>query len=947
MSKIRLIMISIILILSLLVVGLALASDNSSQAYYQSGNIEDITTAEGDPGPDKNAPIENPLSDSGVTSVSTDYEWSQLTGEYVEIVGGTVHGTPSNDDTSFSSIPLGFTFTYNHVPYTDVSIQSNGFVAMGPIVSSSYTPLSSGISNNVLAILGRDIQGDGTTSELMSLMEGTEPNRVFTVQWKHYKRYGTAYVGDDFNFQIKLFESSNLVEYIYGPFTVVYNAAPPTVQVGIRGDSNQDFLNRMTGASGWTDTLPGTSNTDVMELTDVIYPPSGLTWDWTPPPPGPYYAESSMNAPSIVEFGDPINYTITISNTGTLPGLDTWMTDTIPVGTTYNGDVSCTSGSCWFENGIVYWNGQVIGPPMTERDLAYRLEGTVVGEEPENPVIVTFSVTPDNPVCGLTIANEAVISDPDAFAPVTVSAVTDVWEMIEINESFDGETFPPIGWTEIHTDTGTTWTNLDLEPRGNLTGGTGVFAIIDDDYAGLDAITQAELWTPPFDIPGGGYETHLLFKTDYNNLSVNESANVDISVDDGASWINLLHWNTDHRGPLTQSVDLTDYADTTGAILRFYYDDGGAYAWWWEIDDVQIVSCYVTYPDINVDPLQLDSILLPDQQETQPLTICNSGDANLTWELSEVLPGTANSSPTAPTDMGYAQDIGYISDNFVSFELDDFSGQAVVGTTTNVYYGMDFDPSATTLYALNDTTGELGTIDLTTTAFTGLVPCPAPVDIWTGLSIDPNTGVFYASDATNLYTIDPATGAATLVGPFGTGLMIEIAMGPEGDMYGHDIGTDAIYQIDPNTGAATLVGPTGYNANYAQGMDFDNQDGTLYIWLYQGSGANIYGTVNLTTGAVTPLAVSAPLGEFEGATKTTAGPPPDLPWLSEDPTSGEVLPGECSDVNVTFDSTGLTADTYTGGLDIFSNDPDEPTVSIPVTLTVINLRHIYLPFTAK
>lgn len=130
-------------------------------------------------------------------------------------------------------------------------------------------------------------------------------------------------------------------------------------------------------------------------------------------------------------------------------------------------------------------------------------------------------------------------------------------------------------------------------------------------------------------------------------------------------------------------------------------------------------------------------------------------------------------------------------------------------------------------------------------------------------------------------------------------------------------------------------------------MDFDNQDGTLYIWLYQGSGANIYGTVNLTTGAVTPLAVSAPLGEFEGATKTTAGPPPDLPWLSEDPTSGEVLPGECSDVNVTFDSTGLTADTYTGGLDIFSNDPDEPTVSIPVTLTVINLRHIYLPFTAK
>ncbi len=28
-------------------------------------------------------------------------------------------------------------------------------------------------------------------------------------------------------------------------------------------------------------------------------------------------------------------------------------------------------------------------------------------------------------------------------------------------------------------------------------------------------------------------------------------------------------------------------------------------------------------------------------------------------------------------------------------------------------------------------------------------------------------------------------------------------------------------------------------------MDFDNDDGTLYAWTYQGSGANVFGTINL------------------------------------------------------------------------------------------------------
>ena len=89
-------------------------------------------------------------------------------------------------------------------------------------------------------------------------------------------------------------------------------------------------------------------------------------------------------------------------------------------------------------------------------------------------------------------------------------------------------------------------------------------------------------------------------------------------------------------------------------------------------------------------------------------------------------------------------------------------------------------------------------------------------------------------------------------------------------MYGHDIVNNSIYLVNRNTGAVTLVGPTGYDANYAQGMDFDNDTGTLYIFLFDfGSFGTIYGTVDLNTGAVTPLAFAQDL-EYEGAVQNTS-----------------------------------------------------------------------------
>jgi len=117
---------------------------------------------------------------------------------------------------------------------------------------------------------------------------------------------------------------------------------------------------------------------------------------------------------------------------------------------------------------------------------------------------------------------------------------------------------------------------------------------------------------------------------------------------------------------------------------------------------------------------------------------------------------------------------------------------------------------------------------------------------------------------TNLYSVDPTTGVATLIGAMGVTSMTGIAINNAGEMFGHSIVTDSIYSIDTSTGAATLIGPTGVDASFAQSIDFDKSTGVLYAWLYIGAGVNQFASIDLATGAATT--VSTPTNkENEGA----------------------------------------------------------------------------------
>ncbi len=209
-------------------------------------------------------------------------------------------------------------------------------------------------------------------------------------------------------------------------------------------------------------------------------------------------------------------------------------------------------------------------------------------------------------------------------------------------------------------------------------------------------------------------------------------------------------------------------------------------------------------------------------------------------------------------------------------------GITLLGNPALTVFAMDFNVAATTMFIVDSTaaaTPLLRTLALANGTPTTIAPLSglAAADAITDLTINPTSGATFlsTSDGTNsaLWSVSLTTGAATLIGSMGAGIVIDLAVNCSGAMYAHDISTDSLFSVNPATGARTLIGAHGLAANFAQGMDFDNNDGQLYAWIYTGGGTYTYGTFNLATGAITPLNTNTPPGEWEGSVQNTCAPP--------------------------------------------------------------------------
>ncbi|MBX2905943.1 MAG: proprotein convertase P-domain-containing protein [Taibaiella sp.] len=216
---------------------------------------------------------------AGRAQTATQYVFDRSTGTVTDISGlpGTTSTTGiSDDDLTQTGISIGFTFNYCGVDYTQLSACSNGFISLAnstatPFTNSTGNLASVGSGQGFLAPWWDDLDGFGRTAYFRT--EGTAPTRVFIFQWGSnatpWSRLGG---GRLLMFQVKLYESSNVVQYCYGNQSGTGTAS---VTIGIASStSNYQTLPTLTSTTtttGFTTTLNG-------------MPAANTIMSWTPPP---------------------------------------------------------------------------------------------------------------------------------------------------------------------------------------------------------------------------------------------------------------------------------------------------------------------------------------------------------------------------------------------------------------------------------------------------------------------------------------------------------------------------------------------------------------------------------------------------------------------------------------------------------------------------------------
>ncbi|MCF8234892.1 MAG: carboxypeptidase regulatory-like domain-containing protein [Bacteroidales bacterium] len=270
-------------------------------------------------------------------------------------------------------------------------------------------------------------------------------------------------------------------------------------------------------------------------------------------------------------------------------------------------------------------------------------------------------------------------------------------------------------------------------------------------------------------------------------------------------------------------------------------------------------SAYLTwdapiYPAVNIPPFRGEI----ERGVAAPSLFADPNASSNVNTDPEFLAGTRGS-------IAWGDDV--INDQWYSIDVDDYTVTNIASAAFTGYAG-DFGRDLDDVMYVIDHQGVgneiLLEVDVNSGQGTvvGSVDCPLAGSggIMSGLASDKATGVMYAMatdiSQSTLTTLDLGTGTVTEIGTTtdAPGL-IDIAMnGNSGQMYGIDIVNDNSYLIDKSTGAATELGALGFDANYAQGANWDPANNIVYLAAYNGANSTAeLRVLDENTGATTLL----------------------------------------------------------------------------------------------
>lgn len=196
----------------------------------------------------------------------------------------------SADDNTSNDVTIPFAFSFMGSSYSKVRICTNGWLSFK---ATTLTTFSNNLSVNsagldsIIAPMWDDLVVKGNLAANLSTSikyqtEGTAPNRVFIAEWIGMERFGQ--LGPNLNFQVRLYETSNVIETVYGTMDPANSSF--TYSLGLRSNNTNYIAQQKHNTDYFTANTGGNVNLAITPLcnTKITYTPAATFSAGTNPP---------------------------------------------------------------------------------------------------------------------------------------------------------------------------------------------------------------------------------------------------------------------------------------------------------------------------------------------------------------------------------------------------------------------------------------------------------------------------------------------------------------------------------------------------------------------------------------------------------------------------------------------------------------------------------------
>ena len=283
-------------------------------------------------------------------------------GTYTDLgTTGTAITTANTDDANSAAQPIGFTFNFNGTAFTEFVLSTNGLIRLGAAAPSAANlffcnvmgcsnedPVSSANAAdvNLLFPFNMDLEASATgTPEYRVATTGTAPNRVATIQWKNVRDKADSGTGTQYanmQFQVKLYETTNNVEFVYGTFTGNLPDGFRFAAVGIKGagaaDGQTVLANKTGSALPWANAvfITGNYTNTLHNIRGTVPPDAGRTYRFAPSPANDATVQAIYTLGTVSSYALPVTVQAVIRNLGTAVTTSRTVTLTVSGATTFS-----------------------------------------------------------------------------------------------------------------------------------------------------------------------------------------------------------------------------------------------------------------------------------------------------------------------------------------------------------------------------------------------------------------------------------------------------------------------------------------------------------------------------------------------------------------------------------------------------------------------------------